>query len=277
MEGRMKIAVLGQGAMGSRMAVRLVAAGHAVVVWNRTPREGSAESVATAVAGAEVVLSMLRDDAASAVVWAEAMPAMAKGAVGIEASTISHTQARALHDQATARGIALLDAPVAGSRPQAEAGQLIFMAGGKADVLEQVTPVLLTMGGAVHHAGGPGAGAMVKLMVNTLFGTQVAVMAELVGLARKAGINAGRAVEVIGATPVASAAAKGAAAAMLAGAFAPAFPIDLVEKDFGLATTEGIKAQAALPLATAAQAVFAGAKVAGFGADNITGVMQLYG
>jgi 3-hydroxyisobutyrate dehydrogenase len=152
---------------------------------------------------------------------------------------------------------------------------LIFMAGGEAAVLQQVTPVLLVMGGAVHHAGPAGAGAMVKLMVNTLFGVQVAVVAELIGLARKAGIDAGRAVEVMGATRVASAAAKGAAAAMLAGAFAPAFPIDLVVKDFGLVMEAG--AGADLPMAQAAGAVFAAAQAAGFGADNITGVMQRYG
>jgi 3-hydroxyisobutyrate dehydrogenase len=273
----MKIAVLGQGAMGSRMAARLVAAGHDVAVWNRTPVAGSAVSVADAVGGAEVVLSMLRDDAASAAVWADAMPAMVRGAVGIEASTISPEQARGLHDQAAAQDIAFLDAPVAGSRPQAEAGQLIFMAGGEAAVLQQVTPVLLAMGGAVQHAGPAGAGAMVKLMVNTLFGVQVAVVAELIGLARKAGIDAGRAVEVMGATPVASAAAKGAAAAMLAAAYAPTFPIDLVVKDFGLVTDAGAALGAALPVATAVHAVFAAAKAEGFSSDNITGVMQRYG
>jgi 3-hydroxyisobutyrate dehydrogenase len=220
---------------------------------------------------------MLRDDAASAAVWAEAMPAMTRVAIGVEASTISPDQARALLKQAATRGVGFLDAPVAGSRPQAEAGQLIFMTGGEAAVVERVTPVLLCMGGAMHHAGAAGAGATVKLMVNTLFGVQVAVMAELIGLARKAGIDTARAVEVIGATPVASAAAKGAAAAMLAGAFAPAFPIDLVDKDFGLVTDTGVALGANLPVATAVHAVFAAAKAEGFGADNITGVVQRYG
>jgi 3-hydroxyisobutyrate dehydrogenase len=219
---------------------------------------------------------MLRDDTGSAAVWAEAMPAMTRVAIGVEASTISPDQARALLKQAATRGVGFLDAPVAGSRPQAEAGQLIFMTGGEAAVVERVTPVLLCIGGAVHHAGGPGAGATVKLMVNTLFGVQVAVMAELIGLARKAGIDTARAVEVIGATPVVSAAAKGAAAAMLAGAFAPASPVDLVEKDFGLVLGAGASLPAELPIAKAAHAVFAGAKAAGLGDSNITGGVQLY-
>jgi 3-hydroxyisobutyrate dehydrogenase len=272
----MKIAFLGQGAMGSRMAARLVAAGHDVAVWNRTWQSGFARSVAEAVMGAEMVLTMLRDDTASAAVWAEAMPAMAQGAVGVEASTISPGQARALHDKAAARGIGFLDAPVAGSRPQAEAGQLIFMVGGDAAVLERATPVLMAMGGALHHAGGAGAGAMVKLMVNTLFGTQLAVVAELIGMARKASVDSARAMEVIGATPVASPATKGAAAAMLAAAFAPAFPNDLVEKDFRLALQTGDETGADLPVTRATRAVYAAAMTEGFGADNITGVVQRY-
>ncbi len=265
----MKIAVLGQGAMGSRMASRLVGAGYAVAVWNRT---GHGSSVAAAVSGAEVVLTMLRDDAASAAVWAKAMPAMDKGAVGIEVSTISPEQARALHDQAQGHGLAFLDAPVAGSRPQAEAGQLIFMVGGEAEVVARVTPVLMAMGSAVHHAGGSGAGAAVKLMVNSLFAAQLATLAELIGMAGILGIDPARAVEVLGATPVASPAAKAAAAAMLARSFAPAFPIDLVVKDLGLALGSGAR----LPVTQAVAGVFGAAMAEGFGQNNITGVVQRY-
>ncbi|NJM82307.1 MAG: NAD(P)-dependent oxidoreductase [Tabrizicola sp.] len=276
----MKIAFLGLGAMGSRMALRLVAAGHEVTVWNRTPRRvdgaAAAATAAAAVPGAKVVIAMLRDDAASAAVWNEAMAGMAPGALGIEMSTVTPAQARALHDAAAARGLDFLDAPVAGSRPQAEAGQLIFMAGGEASVLAQAEPLLRDIGAAVHHAGGPGAGAMVKLMVNSLFGAQVAVIAELLGMAANAGIDPARAVDILAATPVAGPAAKAAAAAMLARGFAPAFPIDLVEKDFALARRTGEENGSPLPVTAAVHAVFAAAKSEGYGADNITGVVQRY-
>ncbi|MFM2391916.1 MAG: hypothetical protein RLZZ437_3471 [Pseudomonadota bacterium] len=275
----MNIAFLGLGAMGSCMVARLVAAGHDVTVWNRTARPAPpGATVATtpraAAQGADVVISMLRDDAASDTVWLDpavgAMACLSAQAIGIEASTISPAQARRLH---AARGNALfLDSPLAGSRPQAEAGQLIFMAGGDAAVLERATPVLLAMGGAVHHAGGPGAGAAVKLLVNSLFAAQLAALAELIGMAQALGVDPARAIEVFGATPVASPAAKGAAAAMLARNFAPAFPIDLVVKDLGLALGSG----GALPVTQAVAAIFDAAVTEGFGQDNITGIIQRY-
>jgi 3-hydroxyisobutyrate dehydrogenase len=271
----MKIAVLGQGAMGSRMAARLVAAGHEVAVWNRTPVAGAEATPEKAVTGAEVVIAMLRDDGASDAVWKRAMPAMNPGAIGVEASTISFAHAQDLHARAAAHGLCFLDAPVAGSRPQAEAGQLIFMVGGAAETLARVEPVLSVMGAAVHHAGSPGAGAMVKLMVNGLFGAQLAVIAELIGLATKAGVDPAAALAIIGATPVASPALKGAAGAMLARNFAPAFPIDLVEKDFGLALQSAAKVSADLPVTGAVHAVYA-ALLAEHGGDNITGVVQRY-
>lgn len=270
----MKIGFLGQGAMGSRMAARLAAAGHEVTVWNRTPREGCAETVEAAAAGAEVVFASVRDDAASASVWHQALAVMAPGAVAVETSTISPGAARALHAAAGARGIAFLDAPVAGSRPQAEAGQLVFMAGGDAVTLERVEPVLRAMGAAVHLAGGPGGGAAVKLMVNALLAVQQAALAELLGLAGPLGVDPGRAVEVIGATSVASPALKAAAGPMLAGRHAPAFPIDLVIKDLGL--TLGTGAGLDLPVTRAVAEVFAQAARQGLSGENITAVALRY-
>jgi 3-hydroxyisobutyrate dehydrogenase len=281
-----KIAFLGLGAMGSRMAARLIAAGHDVTVWNRTPKSDTlpgarvAGTPRAAAIWADVVISMVRDDAASSAVWLDtgsgALGAMARGALGIEASTVTPMQARRLHEAAAAQGIGFLDSPLAGSRPQAEAGQLIFMAGGAPEDFARGEPVLGAMGGAAHHAGTAGAGATVKLMVNTLFGAQLAIMAELMGLAERVGVDPARAVEIVGATPVVSLAVKGAAGAMLARAFAPAFPIDLVEKDFGLAVETARESGAMLPVSEAVREVFGQAKAEGLGGDNITGIVQRY-
>ena len=242
----MKIAFLGLGAMGSRMAARLIDAGHELTVWNRTAAAtaplaekgaGVAASPADAAKDADIIISMVRDDDASARVWFAsdgALTSMGEKAVGIECSTLSVPFVRELAGHFDGARRAFLDVPLAGSRPQAVAGQLIFLAGGDAGVLDPVRPVLETMGGAVHHAGAHGAGAVVKLMVNALFGTQLALVGELIGFAAKSGVDPVRAVEILGATPVVSPAAKLAAGAMLAGQFAPAFPIDLVAKDYGL-------------------------------------------
>ncbi len=284
-----RIAFLGLGAMGARMASVLVQAGHDLTVWNRTRGRTEALRAAGAVEattpraaadGADAVIAMVRDDAASRHVWLDdetgALAGLGPQAVGIDCSTLSVGHVRALAGAFADRNRAFLDAPVAGSRPQAEAGALIFLVGGPAAAVAQVQPLLNVMGGAVHHAGDTGAGATLKLMVNALFGAQLAQMAELIGFAAKAGIDAAKAVEIIGATPVCSPAAKLSAQAMLAAAFAPAFPIDLVAKDFGLVDRSAAEVSADLPVSRAAGTVFAEGVARGFGGDNITGIAQLY-
>ena len=172
----------------------------------------------------------------------------------------------------------MIDAPVVGSRPQADASQLVFLAGGNAIDVDRARPLLGLMGAAAHHVGGHGAGAAVKLAVNALFGVQVAAMAEMIGLLAGQRVHLARALDVIGLLPVASPAAKGAAASMLGGNFAPLFPIDLVEKDFGYvveAAGSGAAGPGA-PVAAAARDVMRQAMRRGWGAQNLTGVVQLY-
>lgn len=284
-----RIAVLGLGAMGSRMATRLIDAGHQLSVWNRTHGRAAplvaagaraAATPAEAAAAAELILAMVRDDDASRAVWLDretgALGAIDGGAVAVECSTLSVPFVRRLAARFAAAERAFLDVPLAGSRPQAEAGQLIFFAGGPAEALAFARPALEAMG-AVHHAGDPGAGATVKLMANALFGGQLALIGELIGLARKSGIDAGRAIEILGATPIASPAAKGAADAMLNGRWAPAFPIDLVVKDFHVVGVSAAAAGAEVPVSTAAGAAFAAAAADGHADLNITGIVRRYG
>jgi 3-hydroxyisobutyrate dehydrogenase len=283
------IAVLGLGAMGSRMAVALLRAGHRVTVWNRNAEKAVAlgnagariaGSPRSAVAGADFVICMVRDDHAAREVWLDpntgALSGMRHDAIGIESSTLSLAAARALAGEFAARGIAFLDAPVAGSRPQAEAGQLIYLVGGDDDIVERATPVLLAIGGSVRHAGAAGAGAAVKLMVNTLFGVQLAVLGEMLGLLERSGIDPQRAHEIFAATPVCSPAANAAGAAMLAGNYAPMFPIELVAKDLGYTISASDVVNAQAPVAHAAATAFDGAVREGYGTDNITGIIQRY-
>ena len=281
----MKVAVLGLGAMGRRMAVKLIDAGHQVTVWTRSQARSTPEgacraaSPAAAAASASLVISMVRDDAASYEVWlgdGGALAALPEDAVGIECSTLSLPFVSELGEAFARVGRAFLDAPLAGSRPQAEAGQLIFFVGGDPRALETARPALEAMGAAVHHAGATGAGALVKLMVNALFGVQLALLGEVIGMARRSGHDPARAVEILGATPVVSPAAKLSAAAMLGDAFPPAFPIDLVEKDFDLLATSAAALGVSVPLGEAARTIYAAAKDEGYGEDNITGIVQRY-
>ena len=283
-----RIAFLGLGAMGARMAARLIGAGHEVTVWNRTPEraaplvEFGARSVPTpaqAAQGQEFVIAMVRDDAVAEQVWLGpdgALAAMAPGAIGVECSTLSLPGVQALAAAFAAKGQPFVDAPLAGSRPQAEAGALIFLTGGEVEVIDAATPVLLAMGGAVHHAGPVGAGCMAKLLVNAMFGAQMALMGEMIGLIRAAGFKPGPVIDAYAATPVASPALKLSAPAMLGDAFPPAFPIDLVAKDFAMLARTADAADVKAPVAERTGVVFAYARDAGLGDLNITGIVRSY-
>ncbi|MCU0881150.1 MAG: NAD(P)-dependent oxidoreductase [Hyphomonadaceae bacterium] len=284
-----RIAFLGLGAMGSRIAARLLSEGFDLTVWNRDPAKavllgdagahvaGSARAAAT---GADVVISMVTDDEAARSVWLDptsgALAAMKPGSVALEMSTVTPDWVRELAKEADRTGVMALDAPVAGSRPQAEAGQLVLMVGGDAAVLDQVRPVLEPMAANVLPAGPAGRGAELKLAVNTYFAAQLASLAELLGFLTRSGFEAGEAAELLAAFPVVAPPLAGAARMMAAGNSAPMFTIDLIEKDLGYVLAAGEAAGASLPGAAHARAVFQQAQAQGLGAANITGLARVF-
>ena len=280
----MTVSILGLGAMGARMAARLLDAGHALTVWNRTP--GRADGLATrgarlassprdAATGADLVIACVTDDAASRSVWFGddgALAGLGPDAVAVESSTLTVAYVNELAEAVAVTGAAFLDAPVAGSRPQAEGGHLVYLVGGDARSLERARPAFDVMGGAVHHVGPTGHGAAMKLAVNALFAIQVAAVGEWFAALRGAGLDEDRTVEVLSAVPVTSPAAAGALGAIARGAFDPLFPIDLVEKDLGYA----VELAAAAPATAAARETFARAQAEGLGGQNITAVARLF-
>ncbi|MCU0647169.1 MAG: NAD(P)-dependent oxidoreductase [Gemmatimonadaceae bacterium] len=269
------MAVLGTGAMGARVAQRLLVAGHEVRVFNRTRSHAEplvahgamvADSARDALRGADVVISMVTDDAASRAVWLDAdtgaLVDVPTGALVLESSTVSPEWTRTLGAAARARGVRFLDAPVLGSRPQAEAGQLIYLVGGAAEYVDAVRPVLAALSAAVHHVGGVGDGATAKLAVNALFATQVAAVAEWVK------VLPGAVLDVLHELPVMSPAASGALGLMRAGKTAPLFPISLMAKDLRYAQALAEE----LPVTRAVGARFAEAEGRGLGSLNISAV-----
>lgn len=283
-----RIAFLGLGAMGSRMATRLLAAGHALTVWNRSAGAADAlrargaavaASPRAAAAQAEVVFAMLFDDAASRSAWLDAeqgaAQSLAPGTLAVETSTLSPAWTATLNTALAQRGVRFVDAPVAGSRPQAEAGQLIFLTGGSAADVEALRPLLTALGTAVHHVGPSGAGATLKLAANALFATQVAAMAELLRFVERAGLDAPRALEALRSLPITSPAAAGVAALTLARNFQPQAPVALLAKDLGYALDAARAAGAALPTTEAVEALFRRAAREGLGCENLNAVARL--
>jgi 3-hydroxyisobutyrate dehydrogenase len=273
-ERQMNITILGQGAMGSRMADRLETAGFPVTRWNRT---GASLSPRQAVSDADIVIAMLRDDIASRQVWLDsrhgAVAGLRPGALAIESSTLSVDWVRGLAAAMAAAGHDFLDAPVLGSRPQAEAGQLVHLIGGEAALIDQARPVLAAIGNRQLHAGPAGSGAALKLVANALFGVQVAAVAELLARMGELGLDTSSAVSLLAETPVLGAAAKAAAGLMLAGRHDAMFPVDLVTKDFAYLVQDRPDA---VPLSSATLAVFHRAQAAGLGAKHLTAVSTLY-
>lgn len=283
------IAFMGLGAMGSRMASNLLLAGHTLRVWNRTASAAEslvaagatlASSPAYAAEGADMIISMVRDDAASRFVWCDerlgAFNTMGAGAVAIESSTLSLGWMRELGHLALARDINLIEAPVSGSRPAAQAGQLVFLVGGEESVLAKVQGALQAMGSAVHHVGPLGSGALAKLATNALLGIQVTALAEITGLLAAGGADVGKTLQAIAGTPVWAPVAHYLAGSMLNGDFRPQFPVELIEKDFGyaLAVVQGAAQQA--PTLSAARQVFQQAMAEGLAGDNMTAVVRLF-
>lgn len=283
------ISVLGLGAMGSRIAHNLLQAGFPVTVYNRSAERAAplvaagarlAPTPRAAAEGADVVLSMVRDEEASRAVWLDAetgaIHSLRPGTVAVEMSTLTPAWTQELAGLVAATGAELLEAPVLGTRPQAEARQLIVLAGGAAEALERVRPALTATASAMHHIGPVGAAGAMKLAVNTLYGVQVAIWAEMLTLLERQGIGTTQAVEVLNTLPTTSPALQVAGRLMAAGTYAPLFPIALVAKDFGyaLALAEGLGV--ASPLLAATRAVYEDAVGQGFGGDNIVGVTQLY-
>jgi len=282
------VAVLGLGAMGSRMAARLLKAGYPLRIWNRSPDAARdlvaagatlAASPKEAVRGAAFVVAMVRDDAASRRVWLDpedgALAGLEPEALAIESSTLSYGWVRQLGDLARQRNLHFLEAPVAGTRPQAESGQLIYLVGGDAADCSRAEPLLKCMGSAVHFAGEIGTGALAKLCVNALLGVQVTALAELFGMLKRSGADVARTMKVVAATPVWSPVATRTIDSMLSGNFAPQFPVELAEKDFAyVLATAG--SPAAAPTIAAVREVFRNACSKGLEAANLTSVVQLF-
>jgi 3-hydroxyisobutyrate dehydrogenase-like beta-hydroxyacid dehydrogenase len=283
------IAFLGLGAMGSRMARRLLGRGDEVRVWNRSPGPAqallehgavAAASPREAATGADVVVTMLSDDSAARKVWLDpetgALAGLKAGALGVECSTVTQSWIAELQAAAQARGVALVDAPVAGSLPAAESGGLVFLMGGAADAVARASAVAAPMGSAFRHVGPSGAGARFKLAVNLLLGAQVAVLAEILGGLAADGFEERQAAEWLAALPVASPAAANYGRLMAARNDALMFSVDLMAKDMDYAAKASAARGLKAPIAEAARDALRAASAAGFGAQNVTALRKLY-
>ncbi len=275
------VAVLGTGRMGGAMVGTLRRAGFDVVVWNRERAKadevagatGAAvvESPSDALAEADLALTSLADDAAVEAVYADAVEGFHPGQVVLEMSTIAPQTVLGIVPAVRARGAALLDAPVSGSVPVVERGELLIMVGGDADALDRARPMLEALSSRVIHVGELGAGATTKLAVNALVHGLGVALAESLVLAERAGVERSTAYEVF---------ASGAAAAPFVlykrAAFERpdetpvAFRLDLVAKDLDLILALADRVGAPMPQAVSNRDEIGSALAAGLGERDMS-------
>lgn len=283
------VTLLGLGTMGNGMAKQLLAAGFPLTVWNRSPEKARALEAAgarladtprSAAAAADVVISMVADDAASRAVWLGDTGALAgarPGTVLIESSTASPAWIRELAALARDQGCTLIDAPVTGSRTEAASGRLLFLAGGDPAAIEQVSDVLAAMGRGVLPLGPVGSGAFVKLVNNFVCGVQVAALAEAITLIQASGLDRDRALSVLLDGAPGSPLVRGVSARMLHPDDEVHFAVDLMGKDLTYAMSEAAAHHIDLATARAALQLFHAAGERGLGRRDIAAVVEAAG
>ncbi|SPM32799.1 3-hydroxyisobutyrate dehydrogenase or related beta-hydroxyacid dehydrogenase [Mycobacterium rhizamassiliense] len=273
MTEHLTVAFLGLGNMGAPMAANLVAAKHAVRGFDPVPAALSAatasgvtgfDSAADAVAGADVVITMLPNGELVKRCYAEVLPSARAGALFIDSSTISVNDAREVHSLAESHGVAQLDAPVSGGVKGAVAGTLAFMVGGDESAVQQARLVLEPMAGKIIHCGSAGAGQAAKVCNNMVLAVQQIAVGEAFVLAEKLGLSAQALFDVItGATgncwavhtncpvpgPVPTSPANND--------FKPGFATALMNKDLGLAMDAVTSTGSTAPLGTHAAEIYA--------------------
>ncbi|WP_420342717.1 3-hydroxyisobutyrate dehydrogenase [Paenirhodobacter sp.] len=197
----MKIGFIGLGNMGGPMAANLVKGGHQVAGFDLTAPmpEGvtKAATAAEAATDADVVLTMLPNGAILRAVAAEVIPAMRKGAILCDCSTVDVDSARAVAELADAAGLGALDAPVSGGIGGASAGTLTFMVGGTDEAFARVLPLFDIMGQKAVHCGTAGAGQAAKICNNMILGVTMIATCEAFALADKLGLDRQKMYDVV--------------------------------------------------------------------------------
>jgi 3-hydroxyisobutyrate dehydrogenase-like beta-hydroxyacid dehydrogenase len=287
MPERLRVAFLGLGLMGRPMAVNLARAGHPLAVWNRTATvaaelaaSSSARCAATpadAVRDADVVISMLADGAALAAVYAGAdgvLAALPPGAVAVDMGTSGPRAVRDLAAEVARAGGRFVDAPVSGSVGAARDATLTVMAGGDADAVALVSPVLRSVAARVHHVGPTGAGAALKLAINASLFALTEAVAELLVVAERSGIDPSVAYDVLLDSAVAAPAVRYRREAFLDPSVPTSFRLELAAKDLALFREHCSAVGAPTPLAGAVGVVVGDAVAAGFGGRDLAALVE---
>ena len=281
------VALLGLGTMGHGMADNLLKAGFPLTVWNRTRAKAEdlaqkgavvADSPAAAAKNATVVIAMLADDAASRAAWlgeSGALAAMPPQSIAVDCSTLSPDWIRELHGEVTRRGVRLAEAPVTGSRAQAEAGQLNFLVGADDETLAAITPVLQSMSKEILHLGPVGSGAQLKLINNFLCAVQVTSFAEALGWIERTGLRLDTALDFLKRGAPGSGILSAMSERMIRRTYEVNFLLRLMAKDLRYAHVAAAQLGIDLSTSSPAQELFRKAEEKGLGEKDMSAVAEV--
>jgi 3-hydroxyisobutyrate dehydrogenase-like beta-hydroxyacid dehydrogenase len=280
-----KLAFIGLGLMGTPMATRLIEAGHDLTVWNRTLHKTrpltdlgatAASTPAQAVAGVDAVITMVTNAAAleQVVLGDDGLgTALSSGQLLIDMSTVGPDAVLSVAARLP-RGVAMVDAPVRGSVPQATTGRLAIYVGAFASDIPRVEPILAPLG-TVHHVGGPGSGAATKVVVNSTLGAAIAAFGEALALGDDFGLERSVVLDVLADTPIAST-VEAKRANVESGRYPANFKLSLALKDLNLVTRIAEAAGRRLEVAEASRDWLERAAQAGAGDLDYSAVIRTF-
>ncbi|MDS0136784.1 MULTISPECIES: 2-hydroxy-3-oxopropionate reductase [unclassified Amycolatopsis] len=283
----MKLGFIGLGVMGAPMAAHLVAAGHDVGGYDVTPAAGekleaaggrAATSVADAVAGVDVVITMLPNHPhVEEVVLAAGgvLDTAEPGTLLIDMSTIRPETSIAIAEAARDRKVRVLDAPVSGGQAGAEQASLSIMVGGDADDFEAAKAVLDVVGKTIVHVGPHGAGQVVKAANQLVVGGIYGLVAEAIVLLEASGVDAATGLDVLAGGLAGSRILELKRKSMVEREFAPGFRIDLHHKDMGIALAAARQAGVALPLTGLVAQLVAAGRAMGYGSLDHSALLKV--
>jgi 3-hydroxyisobutyrate dehydrogenase len=278
----MRVTVLGTGAMGTGMARSLLREGIDVAVWNRTAERSEplsddgatvALDPAAAVTGADVVVAILFDAAATLDVMATVLPAMKTGAVFVQCATVGIAGASQTAAVAAEHGVAFLDCPVLGTKAPAEQGKLVMLASGDPALRERVQPAFDAMGAKTVWVGAElGLGSKLKLVCNAWIGALTAAVGQSFALAKGLGLDQQLMLDALGGAAADSPYLQAKGKVIIEESYAPQFTVDGARKDMGLIRAAAAASDLSTALVDGVLAAFDAASEAGHGDDDMAAV-----
>jgi 3-hydroxyisobutyrate dehydrogenase-like beta-hydroxyacid dehydrogenase len=277
----MEIAWIGTGIMGAPMARRLLRAGHRVRVYNRSAEKARAlaadgatvaAEAAEAARGADAVFIMVSDTPDVVSVVAKIEPALARGQLVIDMSTIAPEAERTIAARLAQAGADYLDAPVSGGETGAIEGTLAIMVGGGESAFDRARPLFELMGKRVTHMGPSGAGQTTKLANQIAVAVTLEAAAEALLFARQGGLDPAKVIEAIGAGAAGSWQLNNLGPKIVAGDYRPGFFVQLMRKDLRLVGEAAREQQLALPGLAMVTSMFNTASALGHDRDGTQAV-----